>query len=215
MVEEQLVDIDLSQYKREDFKRMSWEEYGKVLDNLYKKVKAYVDKNNIKIDAVVPILRGGGFPGTYLAYRLHLLRIIPIQYKYFFKDGDLSKIKLKRLLDFPKGLKLSKNPTFLLAEQNMCFGLTATKAAEHLKERHPGCKIILAADSMDYSYQKFDIFDAIFYGVLGNDTKEISTEECKKKGIDPSLSLFPWEDLNEEHTTVQAKQFKYNDLGLV
>jgi len=127
----------------------------------------------------------------------------------------LSKIKLKRLLDFPKNIKLPKNPTFLLAEQNMCFGLTATKAAEHLKERYPSCKIILAADSMDYSYQKFDIFDAIFYGTLGNDTKEITEAECKKKGIDSSLSLFPWESIDEEYTTVQAKQFKYGDLGFV
>ena len=215
MVEDQFVDVDLSQYKKEDFKRMSWEEYGKILDALYKKVKNYIDKNNVKIDVVVPILRGGGYPGTYLAYRLNLLRIIPVQYKYFFKDGDLSKIKLKRLLDFPKNIKLPKNPTFLLAEQNMCFGLTATKAAEHLKERYPSCKIILAADSMDYSYQKFDIFDAIFYGTLGNDTKEITEAECKKKGIDSSLSLFPWESIDEEYTTVQAKQFKYGDLGFV
>jgi len=215
MVEEQFVDVDLSQYKKEDFKRMNWDDYGKILDALYEKVKKYVGDNNLKIDVVVPILRGGAYPGAYLAYRLHLLRIIPVQYKYFFKDGDLSKIKLKRLLDFPKDVKLPKRPTFLLAEQNMCFGLTATKAAEHLKEKYPDCKIILAADSMDYSYQKFDIFDAMFYGTLSNDTKEISAEECKKKGIDPGLSLFPWESLDEEYTTVQAKQFKYGDLGYV
>lgn len=209
------VDVDLSKYKKEDFKRMTWEEYGEILENLYKKVKKYIDKNDIKINAVIPILRGGAFPGTYLAYRLKLLRIIPVQYKYFFQDGDAEKIKLKRLLDFPKNTELPKNPTFLLAEQNMCFGTTAVSAAKHLKSRYPNCKIILAADSIDYSYKEFDIFDGIFWGTLSNDTKELSKEEARELGVDTSLRLFPWENLKEEYTTVQAKQFKYKDLGYV
>ncbi len=209
------VDVDLSQYKKEDFKRMTWEEYGKILETLHGKVRKYLDENNVRIDAVVPILRGGSFPGTYLAYRLNLLRIIPVQYKYFFKDGDLSKIKLKRLLDFPKDVNLPKNPTFLLAEQNMCFGTTAVEAAKHLKKMHPDCRIILAADSIDYSYRNFDVFEAIFWGTFSNDTKELSKEQAKKLGIDTSLRLFPWESLEEEYTTVQAKQFKFKDLGYV
>ena len=209
------VDIDLSQYKKEDFKRMTWEKYGEILETLYRKVEKYIKENNIGIDAVVPILRGGAFPGTYLAYRLSLLRIIPIQYKYFFHDGDLSKIKLKRLLDFPKDVNLPENPTFLLVEQNMCFGTTVISAAEHLKKIYPNCKIILAADTMDYSYRDFDIFEAIFWGTLNNDTKELSIEEAKKLGIETDLSLFPWENLEEEYTTVQAKQFKFKDLGCV
>lgn len=59
--------LSTSRYKKEDFIKLSWEEYGKSLEELFKKVNKYVKKNNIKINAVVPILRGGAFPGTYLS----------------------------------------------------------------------------------------------------------------------------------------------------
>lgn len=58
----------LSKYKKEDFKHVSWEEYGKTLDKLYKKVNKYIRKENIKIDAVIPILRGGAFQYFALLY---------------------------------------------------------------------------------------------------------------------------------------------------
>lgn len=57
---------------------MSWGDYGKILENLGQKVEKYVKENNIKIDAVVPILRGGMFPGGYLTYKLGLLRVLPV-----------------------------------------------------------------------------------------------------------------------------------------
>ncbi len=206
------VPIDISAYKKEDFEQMTWEEYAEILEDLYKKVSKYIKDNKIKIDAVVPILRGGGFPGTYLAFKLHLLRILPVQFKYFFENGDLEKIKLKMLLGLPKDVSLSKNPTFLLVECNCCFGLTSVSAAKHLRERYPKCKIIFAADTMDYSYQKLEQMDAIFYGDLTNDTKTLTEAECKKKGVNCKLRYLPWENLEEEYTTVQAKQFKYEDI---
>ncbi|PKM92036.1 MAG: hypothetical protein CVU81_02655, partial [Euryarchaeota archaeon HGW-Euryarchaeota-1] len=153
--------------KKEDFKRISWNEYGDILEKLYIKVAEYVKKKNIKIDAVVPILRGGAFPGTYLAYKLNLLRILPVQYKYFFKN---KKIELKCILDLPK-VDLPKKPIFLLVEQNHCFGITASTAAKDLKNKFPYCRIIYAADTMDYSYAKNKYVDAIFFGVYTNDGK--------------------------------------------
>jgi hypoxanthine phosphoribosyltransferase len=159
----------------------------------------------------VPILRGGAFPGGFLAHRLHLLRILPIQYKYFFVKG---KIKLKRLLNVQK-TNLPKRPTFLLVENNHCFGLTATSAAKYLKQKFPGCKIIYAADTMDYSYAKNPYADALFYGRYTNDTKKLSKEKAKKLGIDNKLWVYPWEVLKEEWTTVQGKQFQYKDLDSI
>src|SRR3972149_3700434 len=118
MAEEE-VSVALAKYYKGDFKQISWDFYGQILEDLFKKVNSYVKKKKIKIDAVVPILRGGAFPGGFLAHRLHLLRILPVQYKYFFVNG---KIKLKRLWDVPKK-DLPKRPTFLLVENNHCFGL--------------------------------------------------------------------------------------------
>ncbi len=198
----------LSEYKKEDFKRVSWEEYGKTLDRLFEKVNKYITKNKIKIDAVVPILRGGAFPGGYLTFRLNLLRMLPVQYKYFFEDG---KIELKCILSIPES-NLTDSPTFLLVEQNHCFGVTASTAAKDLKEQFPNCRIIYAVDHMDYSYQKVDGLDIVFYGNLTNETRVLGREECEKKGIFPLSYLFPWEEIEEEWETVQGKQFNYKDV---
>lgn len=200
----------LAQYKKEDFKKMSWEDYGKILENLGEKVEDYVKQNNIKIDVVVPILRGGAFPGAFLAYKLGLLRIVPVQYKYFFTDG---KIELRKILGFPKeSLVLPVKPVFLLVEGNHCFGLTGTTAAKDLKTEFPDSKIIYAADTMDYGYKKNDFADAIFYGKLTNETRVLTPEQCGEKGIENISNIFPWEDIEEEWTTVQGKQFEYGDL---
>ena len=201
----------LAKYKKEDFKRVSWKEYGKTLDELYKKVNKYIKDKNIKIDAVIPILRGGAFPGAYLTFRLNLLRILPVQYKYFFQN---KKIKLKCILALPKA-DLPENPIFLLVEQNHCFGLTASTAAKGLKEQFPSCRVIYAADHMDYSYQKVDETEVIFYGKLTNETRALSKKECKEKKISPFSYLFPWESLEEEWETVQGKQFEYGDIEAV
>lgn len=201
----------LAKFKKEDFVKMSWKDYGKILENLWEKVEKYVKENNIKIDAVMPILRGGMFPGGYLAYKLGLLRILPVQYKYFFVDG---KIELRKILGLPSkdGLHLPANPVFLLVEGNHCYGVTGANAAKDLKADFPGCKIIYAADTMDYSYQKNEFADHIFYGKLTNETRDLTAEECKKLGVDNITNVFPWEDIEEEWTTVEGKQFEYGDL---
>lgn len=200
----------LAKYKKEDFIKMSWDDYGKILEKLYKKVSKYLKENNIKIDAVVPILRGGAFPGTYLTFKLNLLRILPVQYKYFFIG---KKIELRKILDFPRtNLNLPKKPIFLLVENNHCFGLTNSSAAKDLKKKFPNCRIISAVDHMDYSYQKVECAEKIFYGRLTNETRVLTKKECKEKRIENISYLFPWEKLDEEWITVKGKQFKYGDL---
>jgi hypothetical protein len=200
----------LEKYRKSDFKKLRWEEYGKILEELFKKVSKYIKEKNIEIDVVVPILRGGAFPGTFLAFKFHLLRILPVQYKYFFEGRELVLKKLFGLSKFD--FKEKENPVFLLVENNHCFGLTAETAAKDLKAEFPNCRIIYAADLMDYSYQKNKYAEAIFFGKLNNETKKLSDEECKRLGIDNKSRLFPWEDIEEEWTTVQGEQFKYADV---
>lgn len=198
------------QYKKEDFIEVTWKEYGEILKNLYQKVRKYIDKNNIKIDAVVPIFRGGAIPAAYLASKLSILRILPVQYKYFFRE---SKAELRKIYGFSKkDIKLPKNPTFLLVEGDHCYGLTAETAAKDLLEEFPGARIIYAADNMDVSYQKNDYAEAIFYGELTNECREMTPEECKKRGINPVSNLLPYLTLEEEYETTQGEQFRYQDL---
>jgi len=200
----------LAQYKRSDFKRVSWNEYGRTLDSLHQKVAAYVKKNGIKIDAVVPILRGGAFPGAYLTFKLGLLRILPVQYKYFFTKD---KIVLKQLLAIPKNARVGSSPVFLLVENNHCFGLTASTAAKDLKRAFPKCRILYAVDHIDYSYQSMKGVEAVFSGKLTNETRKLSPAEAKRKRISPLSYAFPWESVDEEWVTVKGKQFEYSDTS--
>jgi len=200
----------LAKYKKSDFVHVSWKEYGRTLEKLLKNVESYIKKKKIQIDAVVPILRGGAFPGTFLTFKLNLLAMMPVQYKYFFVGKN---IELRRIFSAPKlKFKLQKRPTFLLVENNHCFGITAQTAVNDLKKEFPGCRILYAADHIDYSYQKIKGVDTIFYGKLTNETRALNAEQAKKKGLNNKMFLFPWEQLKEEWTTVQGKQFGYNRI---
>jgi len=199
----------LAKYKKENLHIRSWEDYSKELNALTKKVVAYVKKNKIVIDAVVPIERGGNFPGTFLAYQLSVLQILPVQYKYFF----IGKIcELRRMMGIPKNA-FSKNdaPVFLIVEGNHCYGTMANLAAKDIKKQFPKCRIIYAASNMDYNYQDaVKDAEASFYGRLNNDCMELSDAECKKHGITTKSLLFPWESVEEEWNTIQLKQHKFN-----
>ena len=167
---------------------------------------------SIKIDAVVPLLRGGNISGTYLAYRLNILKILPVQYKYFFENN---LAELRQIQKINEGIfKREEKTVFLLVEGNHCFGTSASYAAKGLKKQFPNSEIIYAASNMDYHYQNV-IKDAkiSFYGRLQNDCEECSEEECKKLGLKyKEYKIFPWENINEELTTMKMKQYSFSDI---
>lgn len=193
-------------YEKSDFKNISWEEYGKTLEVLYDKIHDYLGKNRLKIDAVVPILRGGAFSGTYLAYKFHVIRIFPVQYKYLYED----KFELKRISSVSSdAFDRSSSPIILLVENNHCFGTTAKEALKDLKEVIPNAKVLYAAAYMDYSNQEMPGTEAVFYGQLTNEARGLAKEQADEKEITNDLSLFPWEDIEEEWAMVQGKKFDY------
>lgn len=199
---------------RADIYKLSWKEYlEKELDILTKKVLDYVKKNNVKIDAVVPLLRGGNIPATYLAYKLNLLRICPVQYKYFFKENVANLVQIQKVNEelFDK----SKELVFLLVEGNHCYGTSARYAAKGLKEQFPNCKVIYAASNMDYNYKDAvkEYAEVSLYGRFNNDCEELSKEKCVELGINPDkVTIFPWENEDEEWTTFgEMKQFPFVD----
>lgn len=197
----------LLKYSKKDFKRVSWEGYGKTLETLYQKIEKYLKEKNIKIDAVVPILRAGAFPGTYLAYKLRLLKILPIQYKYL-PGQSIEPVKLLDGLSLDR--KIGSPAVFLLVENNHCFGTSAKMAAEELKKFFSSCKIIYVAAHMDYSHQDAVSAEAVFYGRLTNEARGLNLEEAKEKGLTNEIFLFPWENLEEEWAAVSGEPFNYN-----
>ncbi len=200
--------------EKSDIYKLGWDEYLKdELDVLAEKVLDYIKENDVRIDAVVPLLRGGNIPGTYLAYKLNVLRIAPVQYKYFFKEDVANLVQIQKVNEelFDKNSKL----IFLLVEGNHCYGASAKYAAKGLKEQFPNCKIIYAASNMDYNYQNVvnEYADVSFYGNLNNDCEELDKEKCIELGIDPNkIIIFPWENEDEEWATFgEMKQFPFRD----
>ncbi|MFH0808520.1 MAG: phosphoribosyltransferase [archaeon] len=201
--------------KKSDIYRLRWDEYfEKELKVLAEKVLDYIKEKGIKIDAVVPLLRGGNIPGTYLAYRLNILRITPVQYKYFFKDEVANLVQIQKVNEelFDKNTKL----TFLLVEGNHCYGTSAKYAAKGLKKQFPNCKIVYAASNMDYNYLDAadEFVDVSLYGRLNNDCEEMDRAKCEELGIDfDKVVIFPWENEDEEWTTfAEMKQFPFGDM---
>lgn len=200
----------MTKYTKDSFHRTSWEEYGKIMERIFKDVNAYIKKNKIKIDAVVPILRGGATLGAFLAYKLNLLSILPVQYKYFFIGKK--KAELRQILFTPKKDMFDNDPIFLLAEGDQCYGNTVINAAKDLKKVFPRCRILHVADCLDYTYRDSakDYVEKIFYGEYTNHCEELSKEECEKLGIGKD-KIAPWENYEEEITTLKCKQFQYVD----
>lgn len=203
----------LRKYKKENYHVMSWAEYEVELKNLTHKIVDYLNTHQLSVDVVVPILRGGNIPATYLAYLLKVLTIRPVQYKYFFVPG---KCQLRRLLSIdPKTIPV-KNPTILLIEGNHCYGNQAKYAAKDLRDLFPQSRIIYGASNMDYKYQNVVVdAEVSLYGNLTNCCKELSDAECEQYGIINGYKqelIFPWENIDEEWDIVELKQHQYSSV---
>jgi len=198
--------------EREDIEIMDWQDYfDNELKILGDKVEKYIKENDVGISSIVPVLRGGNIPATYLAYRLNILKITPVQYKYFFVDD---KAELRQIQKVNEDLfDKDAEHTFLLVEGNHCFGTCANNAAKGLKEQFPNCKIIYAASNMDYNYQNaVEDAEISFYGRLQNDCEECTKEQCEELGFKyKQFNIFPWENIVEEMTTMNLEQFSFKD----
>ncbi len=192
-------------------KTASWEDFGITADKALNDLQEYINRTETTIDAVVPIMRGGNFLGSYLAYKLNILRILPVQYKYFF--NKVNKAELRQLLFTVDKDLLPQAPTILVVEGDYCYGTTTKQACQDIKKTIPDAKILLAADLMDYSYRNVvdEYTEATFYGRYTNHCEELSVEQCKKLGIE-DFGVAPWENIDEEKAVMSLKQFPYKGL---
>ena len=64
----------IMRYKRSDFRPISWDEYGDVLEVLRKKIQVYLKKEGIQIDTIVPVKPGFTlFPWENIAEELAVM----------------------------------------------------------------------------------------------------------------------------------------------
>jgi len=200
--------LTIEEYSPDEFVQLTWDQYGKILENLYKKILTYSKQHKVTFDIIVPILRGAGVLGTFLAGKLKILRIVPVQYKYFIHG---KQVYLKRVLPLAP-VKLKDKPNILVAENCYCFGTTTKVVVEEIKKKFPTARVYVAADRMDYAYRKIKGATAVFYGEYNNDCKKLTPKQCQQLKIDATQYYYPWETLDEEIAACQLKQYKYQDL---
>ena len=198
-------------YLAEDLIKTDWKEYDSLIQSIYTSLSDYLEKNKLKIDVIVPVLRGGGIPAIGLSFKLKTLRIFPLQYKYL-SDGKQNKPKLllqskkENLIGFEK-----KAPVFLVVEGNHATGNITQHIVADLKKEFPDAKIIYVALTKDYFYKDSVKADFLVAGKYTNEMRKISKEECEKLKIPfDKCYIFPWESEEEELTMLNEKPFDYN-----
>ncbi len=199
-------------YKKENIIRISWKQFDFYLKKIKEEIEKYLEENNLKIDFIVPILRGGGIPGLKLAFDLKIIKVFPCQYKYFYYQN---KIRLKKInqLDVNNLIGIRKNPVVLVVEGNHSTGHIAKKAISDIKRKKPNAKIIYACIAKDYFY-KDSVKGVVFstHGLYTNENRKLSKEECQKLKIKhDKVFIFPWENIKEEISSLNGESFNYID----
>lgn len=192
----------------------TWEEHGKIFEKVARDLKKYINENKLEVDAIVPIFRGAGFLATHIAYQLSVLRILPVQYKYFFPKKGVAE--LHELLFTPSKEILGDAPVLILVEGDYCYGNTSLQACKDLKEKFPNCKIIFATDLADYTYKDAvkEYVEVMVVGRYTNHCEELSEDQCKELNIQAD-SRAAWEKPDEEGAIPACEQYQYTDLKKV
>lgn len=195
---------------KEDFYNITWEDYNKIAVELSEKVKKYCLENGYEIDCIMPILRGGGVLGIHLSHMLNIVQMKPFQYKYMWVDNEYEPVellepKLDAISDF-------KNNCILVTEGNHCSGATAQKCIYKIRQLLPTAIIIYACLVRDASFLKpLDGTTYEVYGILSNESKKLTADDCEKNGILNKYSVFPWESVEEEIKEVNSSADNYTE----
>ena len=200
-------------YKRKELKRISWKYFEKCVNKIYDDITKYLKEQNLKVDVIVPIFRGGGIPGITLAYKLNVVRVLPFQYKYLYKiEGAVLKKMLNNnfsaLIDFKK-----ENPVILVVEGNHSTGLIASNVVNEIRDLYPKSKILYASIGRDYYYKDtVRNIDFSTYGYYTNENRKLSLEECNQLGISvDKVYVFPWESTEEEFAALNGLVCEYGN----
>lgn len=185
--------------QKSDLRQITYQEFGEILGNLEKQV---VDCE-VKFDLIVPILRSGAFTGFHLASKLQISNILPAQYKYEYlpKERMVKKFELPELL-----FDLPEKANILITDSNTVWGGIAKQVIKDIGSKYPKAKLYFASANLDQSIKELENVEKVFYGALSNEKRELSPEEAKEKGIANDVFIFPWEDLEEQWSEINASQ---------
>ncbi len=188
---------------------LTWEHYGVLIEDLWLDLARKLKKNNVKIDAIIAILREGTFTALPLAYKLNTYKVLTIQFKYLLHEGSNELVYVSGLQK--TSYQLPKTPTFLLCDTFLCGGKTKFLAVKKIKEKYPQAKFVFASLIQDHSVE--DHKDFLFSSFAFDINKKWETTHPLfiKLGINKSALnvYFPWENEKEEIASVQSRKWEY------
>ena len=182
-------------YTEKDLDLISWKRIDEFVNKIYKDVCKFLLKNDLEIKYIIPIMRGGGIPSVIFSHLFNVIDMLPIQLKY---NNETQKINKKIDLEYVSNTQIGNNECILLVEGNHVTGKTANIAVDLIRKKFgENVKIIYVSLTRDYTYR--NSVNNVCYTMTTNETKELSQDECKKLNINYSLvSVYPWENINEE-----------------
>jgi len=185
-------------YTEKDLDLISWERIDGFIDKIYKDVNNYLNKNNLKIKYIIPIMRGGGIPAIIFSHLFNVIDMLPIQLKH---NSETHNIDTKIGLEYVNNININKNECILLVEGNHVTGKTANIAVNLIRQKFGNdIKIIYVSLTRDYTY-KNSVNNICYstWAMTTNEMKELSENECKELNISYNLvSVYPWENVEEE-----------------
>ncbi len=186
----------------EDINPMSWEEFGKALNQLQSKILAYSQSSGTAFDIIAPILRSGGVTGLTLAIRLGVTAVLPIQLKHV-PNATVPK----QLLSIPSMLQdVGDSPSILICETNTDRGSVAEEAIRLIQEKYPRARLFYATLAKVYGGP--DTFKGVseyFFGIETNERFLASAAECIQKRLRPGVCIFPWENAESELAQINGE----------
>lgn len=185
--------------KEENYRIIPHDELLGYINKLCDRLKDYIEKNNLKIDYICPVLRGGGVPAVYISHKLNIVKFAPFQVKHVAYNNGVDKCEI--LFSPLDSIKLKKEkPVFLVVECMHSTGTSAEKCISEIKNKYKDSIIIYVSVAKAYGYKGFsDVTAYEDFGFYYNrKNKEYSKEECEKLGIEYFVPLFPWENFDIE-----------------
>lgn len=181
-----------------NYKRMSYDCFNRYIDEISERLKEYIDKNDLKIDYICPILRSGGIPAIYISNKLNIIKFAPMQVKHIsYKNGENT---IEIIFNPFYAIKVNKSdPVFLVVECMHSTGFSAKLCIDEIKRMYKNAKIMYVCLTKEYGSRDFSeetIYeDKCFYY---NGNNDFGMEKCNELGIEYYYPLFPWENLDVE-----------------
>ncbi len=181
---------------KREMRAMTHEEFTKHIENLYKGLDEFLNKQNLKVDYIVPVLRSGAVPAVYLANKLNIVKFAPFQVKHITYEDKKETIEI--IFNPLKALNIEKeSPIFLIVEGTHSSGKSVELCIDEILKHYPIAKILYVCITKNYESKSFS--DKVVYENFACQKSETLTEEeCKKLGIEHLDAIYPWETFEGE-----------------